>query len=202
MALTRLWHIRKDITVAVWEMTESLKELQNSLSIYNLNLPNFKNEQRLKEWYTARLLSLKLLNSPNIEYSSQGKPIIKNSEYNISISHSHKYLALAFSKTQYLGLDIQQISNKTIKILTKFTTDKERTLINNSIEKASIVWAAKEAMYKLSFTKPESYKNELLINEIEQNYLKTQIFKQKILSEYLKIDNYYLCLALSENKIV
>jgi phosphopantetheinyl transferase len=87
-------------------------------------------------------------------YDREGKPHLKDGKH-ISITHSYTFAAIIFSDIE-VGIDIEKQRNKIIRIANKFTPIKEyRTIANDDaiVRKLTIVWGAKEALYK-SFAHP------------------------------------------------
>jgi 4'-phosphopantetheinyl transferase len=109
-------------------------------------------EKRLIEKEAALYVVRAVLNDDSIEifYEESGKPYLKNG-INISISHSHNYLAVLFSKTSEVGIDIEKVRDKIIQIRRKFLSAQELQHVQNaSLEEHTVYWCAKEALYKAS----------------------------------------------------
>ncbi|HZJ36387.1 MAG TPA: 4'-phosphopantetheinyl transferase superfamily protein, partial [Gillisia sp.] len=86
----------------------------------------------------------------DLYYDELGKPHLKDHKY-ISITHSFEFTAIIVSEEQ-VGIDIEKKRDKILKIAEKFTPIEEyRTLANVSalIRKLTIVWGAKESIYKI-----------------------------------------------------
>ena len=84
-------------------------------------------------------------------YDDFGKPHLKDGNY-ISITHSHNFTAIIVSSTDEVGIDIEMQRVKILRIANKFTPLEEyRTLANTDavIRKLTIVWGAKESLYKI-----------------------------------------------------
>ena len=97
-----------------------------------------------------------------IDHEDSGRPILRQSDMEIGISHTKNYASIILSKRNRVAVDIEYISDRICKIEDKFMRADERdysqTLygkINVSsdtrINKACILllfWCAKETMYK------------------------------------------------------
>ena len=72
-----------------------------------------------------------------------------NSDTLISISHSGSLVALVFSDER-IGLDIQMISDKPLRIKSHFLDETEEKVFGDNLDTLSAVklWCAKEAVYK------------------------------------------------------
>ena len=88
--------------------------------------------------------------SVDIFYEASGKPYL-NKSMKISISHSYNWLAVLFSSTQEVGIDIEKVRDKILKIKEKFLSSQELTELKDApLEKYTLYWCAKEALYKAS----------------------------------------------------
>ena len=111
---------------------------------------SFKSVKRQKEWLGVRLL-LKHLQGTNISigYKSTGAPYLIESDKQISISHSGSLVALVLSDER-VGLDVQVISDKPLKLISHFLSDDEISIMRDESDALTAVklWCAKEAVYK------------------------------------------------------
>ncbi|MDA3883364.1 MAG: hypothetical protein PF481_08755 [Bacteroidales bacterium] len=81
-----------------------------------------------------------------IQYSKSGKP--ECSEYSISISHSHNYIAIICTPNKQVSIDIEEYRNIIEKTAPKFISEQEKKCFQ-SIEELTLVWSSKEVLYKL-----------------------------------------------------
>ncbi|MGZ3862387.1 MAG: 4'-phosphopantetheinyl transferase family protein [Bacteroidia bacterium] len=107
------------------------------------------NEKRANEKAAAlHLVRFVLGNDVEINYEKSGKPYLQNGP-DISITHSHDYLAVAFSRKGAVGIDIEKVRDKIINIRRKFMSAEElKQVTDSSLEEHTIYWCAKEALYK------------------------------------------------------
>lgn len=87
----------------------------------------------------------------DLYYDTFGKPHLKDGNH-ISITHSHNFTGIIVSSTNEVGIDIEMQREKILRIAHKFTPIEEyRTLANTEaiIRKLTIVWGAKESLYKI-----------------------------------------------------
>lgn len=83
-------------------------------------------------------------------YDEFGKPHLKDGK-EISITHSYNFSGIIVGNSP-VGIDIEKQREKILRIARKFTPIEEyRTLANDEavMRKLTIVWCAKEAIYKL-----------------------------------------------------
>ena len=160
---------QKSPTIGIWKMEESWQEMLTSLQennvysrndAWNRDINNIKSDKRKQEWLAVRLL-LKHLAGPEayIEYRENGSPVLKNSPYNISISHTTGFAAVILSKKEDPGIDIEYNDGRAWKLREKYLGEKElkafdslndhRSTNSGMQEKlATICWCAKETAYK------------------------------------------------------
>ena len=177
------------ITILVWEITESLEEI--IVLGRGINTRNHKSEKRKKEHLVSRLLVNEICPTKKIIYNKFGAPELDNDTH-ISISHSKELVAIIISNKK-TGLDIEQISEKSLRLASKFVSEKNLTKLNK--EKATLVWCVKEAIYKWHQKGGVDFVKDIIINELfaKEHGKVTAYFRQKELNlNYLKINNHYL----------
>jgi len=173
----------------VWEITETLEEL---LDLYkNINTTNYTSEKRKKEHLISRLMVDKLCKNGTIIYNEFGAPELDNAKH-LSISHSNELVTVIISDKK-TGLDIEQISEKALRIASKFVSEKN--LIQLSKEKATLIWCLKEAIYKWHQKGGVDFIKDIIISEFfekEHGNIIAYFRKKELNLNYLKINNHYL----------
>lgn len=115
-------------------------------------LSNKIDDKRLCERSGLLYLLKKELGAEEIDlhHTNNGKPFLRSSLINISVSHSHGLLALAWCKHAEIGVDVELIRDKVLRLRHKFLSDAEQQYAQaNDVEKNLIFWSAKESMFKL-----------------------------------------------------
>jgi phosphopantetheinyl transferase len=140
--------------LGIWKLNEKAADLIHQFQFSANEKEEFseiKNEKRKTEYLATRLLLQKLLNKKvEIKYLQSGKPLLKNSNSNISISHSADFVAVIIS-TKKIGIDIENTNRNIRKIAGKFLNNKELKQIEKTenIQVATtLYWSAKEAIFK------------------------------------------------------
>ena len=177
------------ITILVWEITETLEEI---IALgEGINTSNYTSEKRKKEHLVSKLLVNEICPTKTIIYNEFGAPELNNGKH-ISISHSKELVAVIFSDKK-TGLDIEQISEKSLRIASKFVS--ARNLINLNKEKATLIWCIKEAIYKWHQRGGVDFIKDIIITEfIAEEYGKVMAYfrKKELNLSYMKINNHYL----------
>ncbi|MEO0312420.1 MAG: hypothetical protein RIQ89_2077 [Bacteroidota bacterium] len=100
-------------------------------------------------------------------YDQFGKPHVK-AERHISISHSRDLYAVMVSRTQVVGVDVERMTDRILRIEGKFVNEKEQLmLVNNRNQRALqlyVIWTAKEVMYKIYSKKEVDFKKHLMVH--------------------------------------
>ena len=97
------------------------------------HIPKFKKKERIKEFLSCRLLLNEIAPNTLITYNKYGAPEINTDDF-ISISHSNNMSAIIISKKR-VGLDIEKISEKALKLSSKFMLKDLHTSVSK--EKAT-----------------------------------------------------------------
>lgn len=182
--------IEKDnYKIAIWKIEESLEELQKLAS--NISTSHIKSTKRKIEYLITRILLAKKSPNTNIHYNEFGAPFLNTGDH-ISISHSKELVAIILSKIK-TGIDIEKISNKTLLVSEKFINKGKRK--NLTQEKATIIWSAKEAIYKWHQRKKINFTKDIKLSnfKVEQKGVVKAYFKEeKLMIKYEKINTHYL----------
>ena len=196
--------INPNTKIKLWKL--NLGELDYyELDEYDNNLIKAKKNQLVKEQFLAVRKILHLENPCyKIRYDESGKPFI-NSDLNISISHSKFMAAIVFSKNNKAGIDIEHKENKIINIQNKFLNDSEK-LENEyqyNVDYLTMIWTAKESIYKALGIKGVSFSDNIIIKDINKNkgygYYINGKEKYKFDLIFFSIEDYIICYAQSNN---
>ncbi len=142
--------------LGIWKLEESLDELHHMLQLSEddlRTLKNFKSEYRKREWLTVRVLVKTLLKSAefNIAYHKNGKPLLVNSHFSISISHTKNFVAVLLTEHEAAGIDLETIQPRIEKIAKRFITPEEEQFItaDKKINYQHVIWGTKETLFKI-----------------------------------------------------
>ena len=196
--------INPNTKIKLWKI--NLGELDYfELDEYDSNLIKAKKKELVREQFLAVRKTLQLEDpSFKIRYDESGKPSI-NSDLNISISHSKCIAAIVFSKHNKAGIDIEHKENKIINIQNKFLNDSEKLEngYQSNIDYLTMIWTAKESIYKALGIKGVSFSDNIIIKNIKKNkghgYYINGKEKYKFDLIFFSIEEYILCYAQSNN---
>lgn len=161
--------VDKDCLMGIWEITETRTELLDMLSPENREkalpkLLNIKSKKRTLEWLSTRVI-LQLLTNDNktIDHTQEGEPFLSDQSYQISISHSNNHVVVLLHKNKKVGVDIENYSNRILKIEQRFISEKEYIDSENRTLHLTLHWCAKETLYKLMNSTEIIFKKHLHI---------------------------------------
>ena len=175
-------------TTLVWRISEPLEELI-SLST-NTDYSHVKSEKRKKEFLACRILLNYYNKDLKISYSKNGSPNLSNHQC-ISISHSGDLVCIIIAEKK-IGIDIEQISDKSLRLREKFV-NPHHTKLNK--EKSTLIWCIKESVFKFHEIGNVDFKKDISVPEfiLKENGEMNISFKNNTLkSYYFKVGNSYL----------
>ena len=192
MPLHKTITVNKDTSIAIWKVDESEDELSNGITLSQncqIRYDGMKSEMHRRAFLSVRrLLALFNYVDSDLIYNESGKPHLKDGHL-ISITHSHNFTAIIISKKDEVGIDIEMQRDKILRIAHKFTPFEEyRTLANTEaiIRKLTIVWGAKESLYKIYGQKGLSFLHHINVFDFSFSDKKTkaEIVYQGVISNY------------------
>ncbi len=178
MPLYKTITVNINTKVLIWKIEESFEFLSNKMELTNIcgqRVMKMKSDLHKRGFMSIRhLLALEGYTDKDLFYDENGKPHLKDGKH-ISITHSFIFSAIIISDTE-VGLDIEKQRNKILKIAHKFTPIEEyRTLANDDaiIRKLTIVWGAKESLYKSFANVGVSFLQHIYVEEFPLDENKT-----------------------------
>ncbi|MCX2839744.1 4'-phosphopantetheinyl transferase superfamily protein [Salinimicrobium sp. MT39] len=178
MPLYKRITINKATNVLIWKIEESFEELSKGITLTPLcndRVQGMKSDIHRRGFMSVRhLLAEAGYEDSDLFYDEAGKPHLRDGKY-ISITHSFNFSGIIVSDRE-VGIDIEKQREKILLIAPKFTPIEEyRTLANTDalIRKLTIVWGAKEAVYKLYAQPKVSFLQHINITDFDFDEQKT-----------------------------
>ncbi len=201
MPLVYQQNINDSTRFAVWHIMESEDFLLNTVILTQTIHHPHKRLQHL----AGRFL-LKHLNPDfpldDIMVSSTNKPYLPSGKYHFSISHCGDYAAAIISTNTRAGIDIEIPREKIISIRKKFMNEGEYQLteLEDEQQAATLIWSAKEAVFKWYGTGSVDFKKHIHILSAEKNgeqYVMQVLFSKKEQTLLLVYAQFYkgICMA-------
>ena len=160
----------------VWKTDETMQDFMQQVTLDEYDrqdLSVISHMSKKLEWLSSRLAVKYLLQKQQLKFNGItkdqfNKPFLKNHSSHISISHSFPYATAIVHAEKPVGIDIEQPRSKILKVAKKFLNDKERDFAGNDLELLSILWSAKEVLYKIHGRKKLTFKQHLFIQPFEK----------------------------------
>ncbi|MDN3722839.1 4'-phosphopantetheinyl transferase superfamily protein [Aequorivita sp. SDUM287046] len=197
--------------VFIWKIEESFEALSKGTDLTSNcsnRVANMKSELHRRGFMSIRhLLALEGYTDHDLRYDENGKPHLTDGK-NISITHSFNFSAIIVSDVE-VGIDIEKQRNKILKIAHKFTPIEEyRTIANEDamMRKLTIVWCAKESLYKSFAEKGVSFLEHIYVEDFALDESKTTAAvtyedkQQKYDVDFLEFEGFTCAYALISEK--
>ncbi|NJW54267.1 4'-phosphopantetheinyl transferase family protein, partial [Salinimicrobium oceani] len=156
----------------IWKIEEPYDVLNEGMELTEVcreRVAGMKSDIHRRGFLSVRhLLAQEGYTDRDLFYDDQGKPHLKDGKY-ISITHSFSFSGIIISDRE-VGIDIEMQREKILLIAHKFTPIEEyRTLANTDalVRKLTIVWGAKEAVYKLYAQPKVSFLQHINISDFD-----------------------------------
>ncbi|MBP6182532.1 4'-phosphopantetheinyl transferase superfamily protein [Flavobacterium sp.] len=177
MPLFKTIHFNATTHIFVWKITETFEELFRQVVLNDSNrirLDGMKSKMHQRAFLSVRKLLQETGHTDlDLYYDKFGKPHL-HGEKHISITHSHNFSAIIISD-EAVGIDIELQRDKIIRIADKFC-DSEFQFLSPSfrvekaqdyIRKLTVIWGAKEAIFKIRNEKGISFKDHIKVNAFD-----------------------------------
>ena len=144
-------NINETAHLAIWSIQEPASFFETDVQ---LAVP-IANEERKIQHLAVRLLFKLMMPAADLNQmvmADNGKPYLIGLPFHFSFSHCKGYAACAVDDKP-IGIDIEIIHPRILKVAHKFLNDSEKAMIANleqkdQLNQLAFLWAAKEAMYK------------------------------------------------------
>lgn len=183
VVLTRM--VSADEVLGVWKITEPEDEFMSRLAtspwIDNM-LEGVSHPIKRLEYLASRFLTEHLARQLQLPFfgihkDSHGKPhpltgknpndSFSGPGFFLSLSHSFPYAASCIHKKKAVGIDIETPKEKFLKVRHKYLNEQELAQAGDDIEKLCLMWAVKEALYKMNGKNAVSLRDDMYVKHVE-----------------------------------
>jgi len=159
-----------DGVLGLWRIDENEDYFRAKLVLTDeeqIQLDEIKGEGRRIQWLAVRYLLHHLSGRPKrteLAKDKHGKPYLPDSEYFISISHSHEMAAVLAAKVP-CGVDIQYPVSKIERLVPRFCSSEEQAVITqpHALSIMHVIWGLKECIYKAYGLREVDYREHINI---------------------------------------
>lgn len=171
MPLFKTIHCSDTTKILIWEITETLEELLSKVVLKEKTqkrLEGMKSQMHQRAFLSVRMLIQEMgFTDKDLHYDEFGKPYFDCHNY-ISITHSHHFAAIIISH-ETVGIDMELQREKIFRIADKFIDTEFEYLNPNVLEeyikKLTVIWGAKEAIFKIRNEKGISFKDHIRVGD-------------------------------------
>jgi phosphopantetheinyl transferase len=198
-------------TVLIWKIEESLDDLEDGIELTDYCQERYDGMKSLvhkKGFMSIRhLLKVFGYTDFDLSYDGNGKPHLKDDKH-ISITHSFDFTGVIISNKK-VGIDIEKQRDKIKLIAPKFTPIEEYKALGDGedlVRKLTIVWGAKESLYKLYGKKGLLFLHDIFVEDFDISAHQTtaRVTHQQQVTNYvlnfLEFENFTCVYALAHEK--
>ena len=120
----------------IWRVSETAEELRSLLTekSFTREFYNYKSSSRQLEYLAVRVLLRELMGGEfKILHHESGKPYLDDSSSRISISHTKGFVAVIVHPEKEVGIDIEYHSDRVKKVVGRFISSAEMSLIDEKV---------------------------------------------------------------------
>lgn len=154
MPLEKLEYQTNERAWGIWKISEDEESLLHQVKDYESISPSITHPEKRLEYIAGRVLARNLLETLGQPFEGVtkdvfGKPFFKQNTFQLSLSHSFPYVAALTDRKKIVGIDLEQIKKKLLKIGPRVLHTSELQDAGDNEIKHCIYWCAKEAMVKV-----------------------------------------------------
>lgn len=207
MPLVKTETVGETCVWGLWETTETLPQLYGQWNANEHDAAYFSgisHEGRLRQTLASRALVQHLLETwgeyyPGISKNPAGKPCLPGTGFHVSVSHTEGYAAAIVHRSRAVGIDIEPVKEKLIRIAPRVLSPDECRDAGGDLEKICVYWCAKEALYKLHGYRQLSFREHIGLQNFEmRDYgtlfggIRTDGYRAGFTVFYRKIHNFIM----------
>ncbi len=182
-------------------VADNVLEYQETLTFQEkIRLNSIKHPTKRLEYSASRYLKHLYFGDEEISYLEHGTPVLEQTSLkhgkHFSISHSKTFTAIGIHDKHSFAIDLELISDKALRLGSKFCNDKERNYFSMASEKEmTLLWSMKEVLYKLSDRNGLDFRRDMNIYKINEQYVGEVLMSEgKLKTEliYFELNGFYL----------
>jgi 4'-phosphopantetheinyl transferase len=155
--------------LGLWSIQEREQYLQSKLILNDAEMEyinSISNATRRREWLASRVLLKKILKTKEfveVRVDPDKRPRLVSLPHKISISHTREFAAVVVHEEKEVGVDIEKMDGRILRIKNKFMDPDELKFIDSKNEEQHLYacWGAKEALFKVCPLPGVDFKSQL-----------------------------------------
>ena len=139
-----------------------------------LSYTNISHPEKRQEWAAARLAIHEALKELQLPYpgffkDEHGKSQSMNGQGFVSLTHTPGFAGAIFHREQPVGIDMDLIREKILKIGFRFLDKSELDFLENDPIHYTMAWSAKESIFKCQGKRGVSFREDILLEPFGVN---------------------------------
>lgn len=155
-------------TILLWKFDDQ-EDLDINILLEPENRDKVSNYHpvKIKETLLVRKALKTILPDHKILYNNR-EPYLVPADYEISITHSFPFAAIAVSKNK-IGIDMEKFNTKIQRIEHKFVKEEETNFFHpdEAVEYLTVIWSVKESLYKIHHSNYFSLKQNYRVQHFD-----------------------------------
>lgn len=169
MAIVKTFTPGENTFLLVWKITEDAETLNKYLD--HLTDAQTTTPKHSLHWLASRAaitthFGLGAVVIINKDIYNRPSMLVDGEKYHLSITHSSNYAAVMFSKFRNVALDLEKVDERVGRVAHKFINSAEKEMLlqsKNIIHDQTLIWSAKETLYKFYGQKELDFKKHMTI---------------------------------------
>lgn len=159
-----------------------------------LSLANISKIEKRNEWKAARLAIKAALDCISLPYpgfykDEHGKSHAMDGYGHVSLTHTKGIAAAIFHKDMPVGIDLDYVREKVVRLGPKFLDHSEIEFLNNDPLLYTMAWSAKESIYKCQGRKGISLKENILLKPfgVEDQVIQGKVYDSEFSDHFYSV---------------
>jgi hypothetical protein len=191
--------INENTRLAIWEIAEDVSFFMSAVGLRYPVLHPQKQAQHLAAGYLLLHLYPDFPYHSMI-YPSAGRPYVPGDRYFFSLTHSGNMAGAIVSKSIAVGIDMERISDRVLRVRQKFLSEQEWQWVQSYEGEArrdllTLLWTIKETVYKW-YNRPGTLFNQgILIDPFQlenTGLIPVRVGRGYVQVTYSRVLDYYL----------
>jgi phosphopantetheinyl transferase len=170
-------------SVACWRHTEDISFFEENIHYRSVA----SHPEKIRQQLSSRMSIFSL--DPHFPFDSvvnppQGKPFLPSGIPDFSITHTNFISGAILSKTHAVGIDLERISERILKVESRFLHPEELSMLHVSstdrVSMLTLMWSVKETVFKCFGKAAIDFSNDIRIVSIAEDLSTASIIFQPV----------------------